>query len=482
MNREPPAEMPPQARRSVADLIKKLASDASVLLRQEIGLAKAEMKQNVRSFVKHLSEMAVGGGVAVVGLLVLIAFAIIGLGGLLGDEYWLSSLIVAVLLLGTGGLMILSGVKRLGKTSVMPTGTVGSLKVTSGWAKEEVREFRSAVSSGREGPYGSVALPSPSGRPAMPAVPLESRPGHEVHGAETDVPDRMGSPAPYNKAGKDRLPVSKPLYKRVAHEFTEDDVLGQAAKVAYFMFTSLPPALLVLFSLAGLFGGERLGSFLSAELQQVLPGSANDPDSAAGFISQFIDQVVQSNAPGPLSIGLLVGIWAGSAVFVALMDSLNKAYDVEDDRSWFKKRAITIGVMIGFILLFVGGSLVLLIGPQVAGALQLGGVAELAWTILQWPLAFLLVIAAFFLAYYVLPNRDQSRCKKALFKGSAIAAALWLVATFGFRIYISNFGSYSETYGFVGAILVLLLWMYLTGIVILLGGEIASEMEREARA
>ncbi|MEX2570935.1 MAG: YihY/virulence factor BrkB family protein [Gemmatimonadota bacterium] len=294
--------------------------------------------------------------------------------------------------------------------------------------------------------------------------------------SETGTPD----PASARGAEDRRLPLSEPLYKRVFHEIGNDDVPGQAAKVAFFMFTSLPPALLVLFGLTGYFGGEAVGEYITSRIQSAMPGSADDPGTAAGFLASFVDQVVSQTAPGPFSIGLIVGIWTGSTVFVALADSLNKAYDSTEDRSWLRRRALAIGVMIAFLLLFVAGSLVLIIGPQIAGALQLGGVANLAWSILQWPLAFLLVVGAFYLVYYVLPNRDQSSLAKVLLKSSAIAAALWLIVTIGFRFYVSNFGSYGETYGFVGAILVLLLWMYLTAMVVLVGGEISSELEREA--
>lgn len=476
-------EPPAGPDRSVAEMIKSLASDGSELLRQEIRLARVEIKENVRSFAAHLGQMAAGGGVAVTGLLVLVAFAIIGLGLLLGGEYWLSALIVAVALLGTGGLMVMTGVRKLGRTSVAPTETIESVRATGDWARHEIREFRAELSSGDGADAAVVGTGDRRGVIAtnrVAALPIESRPGAEA--AEHPPRARRAAPPPAKRGGKDRLPLSEPLHKRVIHEFGADDVLGQAAKVAYFMFTSLPPALLVLFALAGIFGGEALGDYLAQQIQQAMPGSSDDPNSAAGFLTQFIDQVVQTSAPGPLSIGLLLGIWAGSAVFTALGDSLNKAYDVQDDRSWFKRRAIALGVMVGFLLLFIVGSGVLIVGPQIAGALQLAGAAELAWNILQWPIAFGLIVVAFFLVYYALPNKDQSDCRTALLKGSAIAAGLWLLATLGFRIYIANFGSYGETYGFVGAILVLLLWMYLTSVVILLGGEIASEMERGAKA
>lgn len=282
-----------------------------------------------------------------------------------------------------------------------------------------------------------------------------------------------------NIRSQGRKPLNVPLYKRVLHEAQEDDVTGQGAKVAFFMFTSLPPGLLVLFSLAGLIGGDNLAEFATGQIQAAVPGSADDPGSAAGFINQYVQQVVTRSAPGVLSIGIVLGVWAASAVFVALTDSLNVAYDVVEDRSWFKRRAVAIGVMIAFLLLFLGGSLMLIAGPQIAGALELGGVANVAWSIVQWPLAFALVVGAFYLVYYILPNREQSGIRAVLLKSSVIAAGLWILATLGFRLYISNFGSYGETYGFVGAILVLLLWMYMTGVVLLVGGEISSEMERE---
>jgi membrane protein len=135
--------------------------------------------------------------------------------------------------------------------------------------------------------------------------------------------------------------------------------------------------------------------------------------------------------------------------------------------------------MVACALLFVAGSAALLAGPKLADAAGLGEVGQTVWSILQWPLSFLLVVGAFWIMYYVLPNRDQSECKGVLFRSAAIAAAAWLLATFGFRLYVSHFGSYSKTYGVLGGIIVLLLWLYYTSLVILLGGELSSEMERK---
>jgi membrane protein len=254
--------------------------------------------------------------------------------------------------------------------------------------------------------------------------------------------------------------------KRVWQEVQEDDVLGQAAKVAYFAFLSLPPALLVIFGLTGFFGGEKAAQWMTEQL------SAAFPPEAFGLIRQFVEEVAREQAPGPFSVGLVLALWASSTVFVALADALNKAYDVEDGRSWLRRRVMALGVMLVFAVLFLVASIALLAGPEIANALRLGAV----WSYAYWPLAFLLIVGAFWIIYYVLPCRDQSREKLVILRGAFIGALLWVAATGAFRLYVSNFSSYSDTYGFLGAFIVLLLWMYVTGLVVLLGGEINSEI------
>jgi membrane protein len=450
--------------RSLAGLVRQLAEDAARLIRQEIALARAELSQNVSELAGHAGRIAMGGAIALLGLLVLVSFAVIGLGVLLGGNYWLSSLIVAVATLAAGAGLAYSGARRLGDSSIAPGESIDSVRQTGRWLGQEAQELRAALAD--------------NGR--RPGTGTEIRIEPRLRSAERLALPGPGARRPGGTRGAPKRPITEPLHKRVFHEFQDDDVTGQGAKVAFFMFTSLPPALLVLFALTGIFGGEQFAAFVTQQMSAALPGSPQDPESAAGFLSQFVDQIVRERAPGALSIGVLTGLWAASAVFVALADSLNIAFDVPENRSWWKMRVIALATMAAFLILFLSGSVILLAGPQIAAALDLGGVANAAWSILQWPAAFLLVVAAFFLIYYTLPNRSQSNRKAILFKSSAIATALWLLATIGFRVYISNFGSFSETYGVVGAILVMLLWMYMTGIVVLTGGEIASEMEREA--
>jgi membrane protein len=271
-----------------------------------------------------------------------------------------------------------------------------------------------------------------------------------------------------------RLPSHEPLWKRVMHEAKADDVPGQAAKVAYYFFLSLPPAVMALFGLTGFFGGVETGDWLTGRLTTSLP------QEASALVTGFVDEVVHREAPGPLSIGLLLALWAGSNVFTALEDALNGAYGVTRKRPFVRKKAVAVGMLAACAILFLGGSAVLLGGGGISDALGLGDAGRVAWGVAQWPLGFALIAATFWLIYYVLPLRDQRARKGTLAKASAVSAVLFVIASAAFRLYVTSFGSYSKTYGLLGTVIVLLLWMYVTSLVILLGGEIASEMERGA--
>jgi membrane protein len=459
-----------QQRRSLADLVKSLGDDAATLVRQEIALVRAEIRENLGALGRDAARIAVGAGIVLFGVLVFVAFLVIGLGALLGGMYWLSSLLIALLFLGGGGALVYSGARGLGATRLVPEKALASLGTTKEWVGARAVRLRHALGG------GATALPEPPLRAA-----LTSPRGSAVAEREAAGPALVKGAKNRAPASRRRLDPSRTgLVRRVLDGIARDDIPGQAAKVAFYMFLSLPPSLLVLFGLTGFFGGDETAALITDQLQAQLPGSAADPESAAGFLNEFVEQVVNESAPGPFSFGLVLAIWAASAVFVALTEALNVAYDIEEDRSWFRRRGVAIGVMIGFVTLFLVGSVTLLAGPQIAAALELGGTAEVAWSILQWPLAFLVIVLAFFLVYFVLPNRNQWEAKWIIFGTAAIAAALWVVATLGFRIYIANFGSYSETYGLVGAIIVLLLWMYLTALVLLAGGELNAELERKA--
>ncbi|HEX7240935.1 MAG TPA: YhjD/YihY/BrkB family envelope integrity protein, partial [Longimicrobiaceae bacterium] len=448
--------------RPLGAMFRDLSTDASTLIRQEVALAKTEMRRNVRALAGDVANMAVWGVVAAIGGLVLVAFLVTVVGDLL-DSYWLGALLVGLLFVAAGAFMAFRSLRHLRTVSVKPENTVETLRDTQAWARAEASGLRASLGGGDgTGPAaagGSVAAP------VNRVAPVQA--GGTTRRAEAGSGGGPGGGSRSTKASgpKESLP------KRVWAEFKKDDVAGQAAKVAYYFFMSLPPALMAVFALTGIFGGPETAERISAELRTALPGEA------AGLVDDFVSQVVMQKKPGLLSIGLLLALWSASNVFSSFADTLNVAYGVEEDRSFVKKKLVALGTMLAVAVLFLAGSTALLAGPKISDALGLGEVGRVVWGVAQWPLAFVLISAAFWIIYYVLPNKDQSGCRKTLFKASMIAAALWLLATLAFRLYVTNFSSYSATYGFIGAIIVLLLWMYVTSMMVLLGGEIASEME-----
>jgi membrane protein len=455
-------DLPPAGEPSLGDLLRALAADASALIRQEMALAKAELKANVAGLVKDAGAVAVGGVLAAVGALVLLGALIGFLGHLMGGHYSLAALIVGLVLVGGGAFLSMSGMKKLGSEQVAPEQTLTTLRDTGDWARAEVAELKATLAGD---PVGHGAL-SHDRMLASSTVTSTGATAETARHARTGTAadERQGrakKPAAGAKgkadAADEELPVTAPLWKRVAHEFSRDDISNQAAKVAYYFFMSFPPAVMALFGLTGIFGGPKTADWLTAHLSSSLPSEAG------AMVKGFMSDVVLKNAPGPLSIGLLLALWSGSNIFSALGDTLNQAYGVKPKRGFVKKKAVALGVMAG---------------PVIAKALGLGDAGQTIWSILQWPLSFLLIVAAFWLIYYILPEKDQSGCKGTLFKSAAISTVIFLLVTLLFRLYISNFGSYSKTYGALGAVIVLLLWMYVTSMVILLGGEISSEMER----
>ncbi len=424
--------LPPDGeRRTLGELFRSLTTDATRLIQHEVALARAEIAANVRTVAAHAAMVVAGATLAAVGALVLVEALVFGLGALLGYRYWLSSLIVGALLLATGGALAFAGIRAARGRTVAPERALSELRVTGEWARTEAAGLRAALA-------GTAEVASPA-----------------VH-----TPSTHARPAPH-----------APLWKRVAKEFGEDDLSNQAAKVAYYFFLSLPPLVMALFAMAGIFGGDATADWIAGRLQGMLPGEAS------ALVGGFVDDVVREQHPGPLSIGLLLALWAASNVFMALEDTLNATYGIREKRGFVSRRLVALGTLVAVGVLFMAGTGALLLGPVVSRALGFGALGDTLWTLGQWPLAFGLIVGAFWIIYYVLPLRDQRRCKGVLLRSSAIAAALWLLATVAFRIYITNFGSYSKTYGLLGTVIVLLLWMYVTSLVILLGGEISSEME-----
>jgi membrane protein len=270
----------------------------------------------------------------------------------------------------------------------------------------------------------------------------------------------------------------KELAKRVWAEMTEDEVTGRAAQLSYYFLLALFPALLFLTSLLGYFAGEdsELRVNLFRYLSAVLPGEATD------IISKTVTEVTQNSSGGKLSFGILATIWAASNGMGAISESLNIAYDVKETRPWWKTRLIAVGLTLALALLIITALVLVLYGHDLAELVAvkfgLGEAFELTWKIVQWPIVLAFVMLAFALIYYFAPDLEDPDWKWVT-PGSFIGVALWLLISFAFKAYLSYFNSYSATYGSLGAVIILMLWFYFTGVAILIGGEINSEIEHE---
>ena len=277
----------------------------------------------------------------------------------------------------------------------------------------------------------------------------------------------LESGKPFRRAMHRTLDFLRQLYR----ESLDDRITGEAAKAAYYFFLSLFPLLLALFALTGLFGGQPAFEWIMDWLRRALP------DGAAGYLQGFVRQITGSQRPGLLSFSILFTLWSSSHIFVVLADGLNVMYDLEEDRPWWKRRAIALAAVLAGTFLLVGSAAALLAGPDLIAHLGLGG----AFHVLRWPMAVLFLTALLWLIYFLLPNRDQRHAARPTLVGAGVGAGVWVLGTLAFRLYVSHFGTYSDTYGFVGGVIVLLLWLYLTALSILFGGEVAATLEQRAR-
>jgi membrane protein len=267
-----------------------------------------------------------------------------------------------------------------------------------------------------------------------------------------------------------------PLIRATGKQASTDRITGLAAEAAYHFFFSLFPFLLFATALIGIFVDQRSTiNWIMDQMARVVP------DQALSLVRSVVQDVVFTNSKsGLISLGLLLTAWSGSNVFRSLMDTLNLAYDVTEERPFWKRALLSLVAIVVLGALLLIASVVMLGGPQIlnwlGSHLRIPSGKVNLWMVLQYPIAFALLVLAFFLIYRFLPNLKQSA--KQILVGSIVATVLWLIVTLLFRLYVTNFGSYNKTYGTIGAVIVVLTWMYLTMLVILVGGELNAELHR----
>jgi membrane protein len=264
------------------------------------------------------------------------------------------------------------------------------------------------------------------------------------------------------------------LLRKTLKEVWKDGVLGLSAQAAYSFFFSLFPILLFLAPLFSLIGNKR--EFVERILTRL---SVTLPADAYLLLSNVVKDVVfGKNAPGLMSIGIILAAFSGSAVIDTLMGALNTAYDAHDPRPFWKRRLIAMGftivagIVIGFstLVLVAGHSMI----DWIARFAHIPGDTKQFWEIAQYPMAFILLTGFLWLLFFFLPYVKQK--KMHVLAGALFTVALWVIITLIFRWYVTNFGSYNKTYGTIGGVIVLLTWMYWTMAAFLTGGELNSEL------
>jgi membrane protein len=243
-----------------------------------------------------------------------------------------------------------------------------------------------------------------------------------------------------------------------------DDAAGQAARMAYFFFLSLFPALLFLFALTGLVGGAKAFDLVAGLLGAVMPRSVWEA------IAGSIHEAITHSKPSVLSVGLVLTLWSGSSGVATLSTSLNQMFGTIDERNWFVRRGIAIAVMAVAAVLLVAATTAVLAG--LAEANRHG--VSVRWSVVRWTIALVASTGANWLCYVFLPNRLPYWAKLDNLIGAAAATALWAAATLVLRAYFSHAAQIANTYGELGAAIVLLLWFYVSAMAVLVGGELAA--------
>ncbi len=268
--------------------------------------------------------------------------------------------------------------------------------------------------------------------------------------------------------------------KRTVREFQEDNLTDWAAALTYYALLSLFPAMIALVSLLGLFGDPRT---TTSSLTEII--TSIGPESAAQTFEGPIQSVVsnQSAAGFAFVLGLAVALWSASGYIGAFIRASNVIYETEEGRPFWKLRplqlTVTLAMVVAVALLALG---LVLTGPiveAVAGPVGLGNTAVDVWEIAKWPVMVAIFVLIVDLLYYASPNAKLRGFRWAT-PGCLVAMAAWALASAAFAFYVANFGSYDKTYGTLGGLVALLVWLWISNLAILFGHQLNAERERSA--
>jgi membrane protein len=268
--------------------------------------------------------------------------------------------------------------------------------------------------------------------------------------------------------------------KRTVAEFREDNLTDWAAALTYYSLLSIFPALIAMVSLIGLFGDPVSTTQSLTEIVAEI-----GPESAAETFSGPIESVASDRGAAgfALVLGLAVALWSGSAYVGAFMRASNVIYETPEGRPFWKLRPLQLAVTLLLIVtMALLAAALVLTGPIVGAVAEPLGIDDTAvriWSLAKWPAMAAIFITMVSLLYYASPN-VKLRGFKWVTPGSLFAIAAWAVASAAFALYVANFGSYDKTYGALGGLVVLLVWLWISNLAILFGHQLNAERERGA--
>jgi membrane protein len=306
------------------------------------------------------------------------------------------------------------------------------------------------------------------------------RRGDESRGRQVDEGrGRQGEEARGRHAERPRqIPKAgwRDILLRTWNEMGDDHVSMIAAGVAFYGLLAIFPAIAAIISIWGLLADPQQ---LEQQIEQL---SSNLPQ--AGSIISDQARKIASNAGAGVSFaavgGILFALYSASKGMKALIEGLNIIYDEDEKRGFFKLNLMALGLTLGMIVVLIVSLALIMAAPTLLGSLGLGSTVQTLVTWLRWPVLFLVVVVSLGFLYRFAPSRDEPQWHWVSW-GAALATVVWLIGSIAFSIYVRNFGSYNETYGSLGAVVILLMWFWLSALIVLMGAELNAEMEHQTK-
>jgi len=287
-----------------------------------------------------------------------------------------------------------------------------------------------------------------------------------------------GSPAPGEEADKPREIPARGWFavlRRTFREIGRDHLTLLAGGVAYAWFLALFPGLVAAVMTYGLVTDPaQVG-------QQIDELSTGLPADAQSLLTDQLRSIASGSEQGlgiALAVSIALALWSASAGVAGLVEAVNIAYDEDETRGFIRKRALALLLTLGFLVFIATAIGLVAVVPVVLAELGLGPVAEVAVQVVRWGGLVLLAMVALGMVYRLGPDRDAPKVRWVS-TGTVTATLLWVAASVGFSFYVDNFGSYGETYGSLAGVVVLLLWLWITALVVLIGAELNGESEAQ---